>query len=154
MLGCIDRGGKIKNCPFWHSDTLFLLYFLILRQVCFLAFFDLKPPSFAKFVFSKPSFSCSCISAIQHLFFYSFCCIFHRESYIFHRESCISLNKSFQKVAMISAFVLNCGISSWWCILARMKPSLASWPAIAAADSVTSFTLHSSEGRHLNLWRR
>ena len=68
-LGRIDRGGKIKNSHFRHSDTLFLLYFLILRQVCFLAFFDLKPPSFAKFVFSKPSFSCSCISAIQHLFF-------------------------------------------------------------------------------------
>ena len=38
------------------------------------------------------------------------------------------------------AFVLNCGISSRWCILARMKPSLPSWPHTAAADSVTSFT--------------
>ena len=29
------------------SDTLFPLYFSILRQVCFLAFFDLRTPSFA-----------------------------------------------------------------------------------------------------------
>ena len=112
ILGRIDRGGKIKNSPFRHSDTLFLLYFLILRQVCFLAFFDLKPPSFAKFVFSKPSFSCSCISAIQHLFFTVFVVFFTEKAIFFHRESCISLNKSFQNVAMMSAFVLNCGISS------------------------------------------
>ena len=31
------------------SDTLFPLYFSILRQVCFLAFFDLRTPSFANF---------------------------------------------------------------------------------------------------------
>ena len=29
------------------SDTLYTLYFLILRQVCFLTFFDLRTPSFA-----------------------------------------------------------------------------------------------------------
>ena len=31
------------------SDTLFPLYFSILGQVCFLAFFDLRTPSFANF---------------------------------------------------------------------------------------------------------
>ena len=31
------------------SDILFFLYFSILRQVCFLAFFDLRTPSFANF---------------------------------------------------------------------------------------------------------
>ena len=38
------------------SDTSFLLYFLILRQVCFIAFFDLSPPSFANFMFCKMEF--------------------------------------------------------------------------------------------------
>ena len=40
-------GGKIKKVRITYSDTLFPLYFLILRQVCFLAFFDLGTPSFA-----------------------------------------------------------------------------------------------------------
>ena len=42
-------GGKIKKVVFKHSDTLFSLYFSILRQVCFLAFFDMRTPSFANF---------------------------------------------------------------------------------------------------------
>ena len=42
-------GGKIKKGAFTYSDTLFPLYFSILRQVCFLAFFDLRTPSFANF---------------------------------------------------------------------------------------------------------
>ena len=46
-LGRIDMGGKIKKVWFTYSDTLFPLYFLILRQVCFLALFDLRTPSFA-----------------------------------------------------------------------------------------------------------
>ena len=33
--------------------TLFSLYFLILRTIYFLTFFDLRPPSFAKFTFCK-----------------------------------------------------------------------------------------------------
>ena len=78
-LGRIDMGGKIKKVPFRYSDTLFLLYFLILRQVCFLALFDLRPPSFANFAFYKISFLYSCIlgnlspiwnifSTLSHLF--------------------------------------------------------------------------------------
>ena len=50
-------GGDIKKIGFTYSDTLFFLYFLILRQVCFLAFFDLRPPSFANFTFCKMEFS-------------------------------------------------------------------------------------------------
>ena len=42
-LGCIDKYFSSISIP----DTLFPLYFLILRQVCFLAFFDLRTPSFA-----------------------------------------------------------------------------------------------------------
>ena len=59
-VGRIDMGGKIKKVPFRYSDTLFFLYFLILRQVCFLPLFDLRPPSFANFAFYKRSFSYSC----------------------------------------------------------------------------------------------
>ena len=59
-IGRIDMGGKIKKVPFRYSDTLFFLYFLILRQVCFLPLFDLRPPSFANFAFYKRSFSYSC----------------------------------------------------------------------------------------------
>ena len=59
-LGRIDMGGKIKKVSFTYSDTLFFLYFLILRHVCFLAFFDLSPPSFAIFAFYTRSFSYSC----------------------------------------------------------------------------------------------
>ena len=47
----IDIGGEIKNVTVTYADTLFFLYFLILRQVCFLAFFDLRTPSFANFAF-------------------------------------------------------------------------------------------------------
>ena len=61
IIGRIDMGGKIKKVPFRYSDTLFFLYFLILRQVCFLALFDLRPPSFANFAFYKRSFLYSCI---------------------------------------------------------------------------------------------
>ena len=46
-LGRSDMGGKIKKVWFTYSDTLFSLYFLILRQVRFLAFFYLRTPSFA-----------------------------------------------------------------------------------------------------------
>ena len=49
ILGRSDIGGKIKKGAFTYSDTLFPLYFSILRQVCFLAFFDLRTPSFANF---------------------------------------------------------------------------------------------------------
>ena len=52
LLGCIEN----FFCSISISDTLFLLYFLILRQVYFLQFFDLKPPSFAKFTFCKMEF--------------------------------------------------------------------------------------------------
>ena len=42
---------------FFYSNfiwlTLFSLYFLILRTIYFLTFFDLRPPSFAKFTFCK-----------------------------------------------------------------------------------------------------
>ena len=48
-LGRSDIGCKIKKVAFKHSDTLFSLYFSILRQVCFLAFFDIRTPSFANF---------------------------------------------------------------------------------------------------------
>ena len=48
-IGRSDIGGKIKKGAFTYSDTLFPLYFSILRQVCFLAFFDLRTPSFANF---------------------------------------------------------------------------------------------------------
>ena len=50
-VGRIDIGGEIKIVTVTYADTLFFLYFLILRQVCFLAFFDLRTPSFANFAF-------------------------------------------------------------------------------------------------------
>ena len=37
--------------------TLFSLYFSILRTICFLTFFDSRPPSFAKLTFCKLKFS-------------------------------------------------------------------------------------------------
>ena len=39
-LGCIELGGKIKKIHFTYWLTLFSLYFLILRTIYFLAFFD------------------------------------------------------------------------------------------------------------------
>ena len=39
-LGCIELGGKIKKVHFTYWLTLFSLYFLILRTIYFLAFFD------------------------------------------------------------------------------------------------------------------
>ena len=50
-LGCIELGGKIKKVHFTYWLTLFSLYFLILRLVSFLAFFDLRLPSFANLNF-------------------------------------------------------------------------------------------------------
>ena len=40
ILGCIELGGKIKKNHFTYWLTLFSLYFLILRTIYFLAFFD------------------------------------------------------------------------------------------------------------------
>ena len=51
IIGRIDIGGQIKKVTFTYSDTLFSLYFSIRRQVCFLAFFYLRTPSFANFVY-------------------------------------------------------------------------------------------------------
>ena len=95
-LGRIHMGGKIKKVPFRYSDTLFFLYFLILRQVCFLALFDLRPPSFANFAFYKRSFLHSCIlgnlSPICNILFsnkpelcFSIC--FPTLSHLFHQIS-------------------------------------------------------------------
>ena len=39
-VGCIELGGKIKKVHFTYWLTLFSLYFLILRTIYFLAFFD------------------------------------------------------------------------------------------------------------------
>ena len=50
-IGCIELGGKIKKVHFTYWLTLFSLYFLILRLIYFLTFFDLMPPSFANFNF-------------------------------------------------------------------------------------------------------
>ena len=50
-------GVKIKKVHFTYWLTLFSLYFLILRTIYFLTFFDLRPPSFAKFTFCKFKFS-------------------------------------------------------------------------------------------------
>ena len=48
------------------SDTLFPLYFSILRQVCFLAFFDLRTPSFITIYIHKAD----CKVEFVKLFFY------------------------------------------------------------------------------------
>ena len=50
-IGCIELGGKIKKVHFTYWLTLFSLYFLILRLISFLAFFDLRLPSFANLNF-------------------------------------------------------------------------------------------------------
>ena len=53
VLGCSEMGGKIKKVHFTYWLTLFSLYFLILRTIYFSAFFDERPPSFAKINFFK-----------------------------------------------------------------------------------------------------
>ena len=110
-------GGKIKKVPFRYSDTLFFLYFLILRQVCFLPLFDLRPPSFANFAFYNRSFSYSCFhSNLSNLQYFGLLCSNKPELWFlicfYNTQSFISSNKSSQNVAMMCAFVLNYSISS------------------------------------------
>ena len=49
ILGCIE----FFVCSIFIWLTLLSLYFLILRTIYFLTFFDLRPPSFAKSTFFK-----------------------------------------------------------------------------------------------------
>ena len=45
------RGQRQKKIPVFFPDKCFSLYFLILRLIYFLTFFDLRPPSFANLNF-------------------------------------------------------------------------------------------------------
>ena len=74
QAGGLERGGTCQDftsvglCPTLGCNefifysifiwlTLFSLYFSILRTICFLTFFDSRPPSFAKLTFCRFKFS-------------------------------------------------------------------------------------------------